>query len=419
MVILIINTHSSLNSGDSGILLAQIDFLQTHFKKADISLVSRTPAIDQNFYKNRITDIFPPLVPAPSVFKGKRKQIIESLKCLFSIKNKIRLLRKIKKCDLIISSGGGYFWTNRKGIPGPMFFQNYIHVRTALLLKKPVIFFPQSIGPFYNRLASSMMSGLLSHKKTIKIFVRERISYTLAKKIMNKFADFNKIELCPDMVLLMGENQLKKRTSLEQQEKMPVIALTLRKWDFPDSGIKQKKDFNKKYLAELEKFCCDYYDSKGAAFTIFPQSRGPGSFEDDRMISKTLFSRLKKTIPASHLVYHDLPDESSPNTIIDILSGADIALTTRLHSALFALAAGIPAVSISYQHKSEGIMKELGFLDFCLEIEKIDSEKIKSMVSFILQNKEKIHLMINKKLIKMRALITERLRNSLKPFQIQ
>ena len=62
MVVLIINTHSALNSGDSGILLAQIDFLQNHFKQVDISLVSRTPAIDQKFYKNRITDIFPPKV---------------------------------------------------------------------------------------------------------------------------------------------------------------------------------------------------------------------------------------------------------------------------------------------------------------------------------------------------------------------
>lgn len=419
MVILIINTHSILNSGDSGILLAQIDFLQTHFKKSDISLVSRTPALDQKFYKNLVTEIFPPLLPAPSVFKGKRAQIIESLKCLFSIKNKIRLLRKIEKCDLIISSGGGYFWTNRKWIPGPMFFQNYIHVRIALLLKRPVIFFPQSIGPFYNRMASNMMSGLLSHKKTIKIFAREMISYRSAKKLVKKSADFKKIELCPDTALLLREKTLKNTAGPAQGEKRPIIALTLRKWDFPDSGKKQKKDYHKKYLAELEKFCHDYYYSKGANFVIFPQSRGPGSFEDDRMISKILFLRLKKNIPAPHLFYHDLPDDSSPYAIIDLLSRADIALTTRLHSALFALVAGTPAVSFAYQHKSKGIMKELGFENFCLDIEKIDSKKIKSMVAFTLKNKDEIRSMIDSKLIITRNIIKDRLIDSLKPFQIQ
>ena len=260
---------------------------------------------------------------------------------------------------------------------------------------------------------------MLSHKKTIKIFVREMISHRLAKNLMNKPADFQKIELCPDMALLLGENQLKKSTAQAQKEKMPVIALTLRKWDFPGSGKKQKEDHNKKYLAELEKFCHDCYYSDGATFIIFPQSRGPGSFEDDRMISKTLFSRLEKTIPAPHLLYHDLPDDSSPYTIIDLLSRADIALATRFHSALFALIAGTPVVSINYQHKSEGIMKELGFENFCLEIEKINSKKIKRMVLYTLQNKDKIRMTISKKLIKMRALIKERLRSSLKPFQIQ
>ena len=419
MVILIINTHSALNSGDSGILLAQIDFLQKHFKKVDISLVSRTPAIDRRFYRNRVTDIFPPLVPAPSIFEGKQAQIFKSLKCLFSIKNKIRLLRKIKKCDLIISSGGGYFWTNRKWIPGPMFFQNYIHVRIALLLKRPVLFFPQSIGPFYNRMASNMMSGLLSHKKTIKIFAREMISYGWAKKLMNKPERLKKIDLCPDMALLLENKPLRKSPGPAQGEKRPIIALTLRKWAFPGLGKKQKKDYHKKYLAELEKFCHDYHYSEGAAFVIFPQSRGPGNFENDQMISKTFFSRLKKIIPVSHIFYHDLPDATSPFTIIDLLSRSDVALTTRLHSALFALIAGTPAVSFAYQHKSEGIMKELGFEDLCLDIEKIDSGKIKSMVSFILQNKDKTRMMTNRRLMEMRRMINDRLAESLKPFKIQ
>jgi polysaccharide pyruvyl transferase WcaK-like protein len=419
MIILIINTHSVLNSGDSGILLAQIDFLQKYFKKVDISLISRTPAIDQKSYKDRVTYIFSPLVPAPSVFSGKKAQLFESLKCLFSIKSKVELISKIKKCDLVISSGGGYFWTNRKWIPGPMFFQNYIHVRIALLFKRPVMFFPQSIGPFFNRIASNMMSGLLSHKRTIKIFTREMISYQSAKKLVKKSADFGKIELCPDMALLLGNKPFGNKSDRTQGEKGPVIALTLRKWDFPGSGKNQKQDYNRKYLAQLEKFSFDYYHSHRASFVIFPQSRGPGSFENDRMISKTLFSRLKKRIPASYLFYHDLPDDTSPLKIIDLLSGADIALTTRLHSALFAFISGTPAVSIAYQYKSEGIMKEMGFGEFCLDINKIDSEEIKRMVAYTLKNKDKIRMMISKRLMEMRSMIRDKLTDSLKLFQIQ
>lgn len=417
MDILIVNTHSVLNSGDSGILLAQIDLLKKYFKKVHISLVSRTPGIDRNFYKNYAEHIFYPLFPAPSIFYGQPAQVLEFLKSLFSFRHKIKLIRKIIKCDLVISSGGGYFWTYRKWIPGPMFFQNYFHVWIALFLKKPVIFFPQSFGPFHNQISLKMMSRVLSDEKTIKIFSREMISCRLIKNLISKQKDLDKIDLCPDLAFFLEKKPVEEKISYKKRKEL-TIALTLRQWDFPNISKKQKDRYNKRYIVEFEKYCQDFYHSHGASFIIFPQSRGPGNFEDDRMISKTLFSRLKKTIPESNLYYPQLPEDVSPYVIIDLLSKADLALTTRLHSAIFSFISGTPVISINYQHKGEGIMRELGIGKFCLDIEKIDAEKIKKISNHILEDKDKFEFEMSQRIKVIRNKILIHMGNFLKSLEL-
>ena len=50
MKIFIANTHSILNSGDAGIVLAQIQFLRKYFPSLQISLSSRTPELDKKTF---------------------------------------------------------------------------------------------------------------------------------------------------------------------------------------------------------------------------------------------------------------------------------------------------------------------------------------------------------------------------------
>ena len=132
MRILLLNTHSTLNSGDTGIVLAQIHILRKRFSDLQISLTSRTPEIDARFYEPMGIRVFPAIVPAPSVFVGWVEKLEGSLENLFAFQSKSELLREIKGSDLIVSSGGGCFYSNRKLFPGPMFFQNLLHQSSAV-----------------------------------------------------------------------------------------------------------------------------------------------------------------------------------------------------------------------------------------------------------------------------------------------
>lgn len=419
MKIITVNAHSVLNSGDTAIILSQLDWFDASFEKNQHILVSRTPRLDRSLYRDRVNDILIPFLPAPSIFQGNMERWMKSITHMFGYQDKFKLMRALKHCDLVISSGGGYFWTHRKYFPGPMFFQNYLSVKLAEMAGKPVIFFPQSFGPLHNRTAQKMLASLLTNQNVVKIFPREKFSHTLVHTLTAENGIENKIELCPDMAFLFTPGPAVPPES-KPNRKGPLIALTLRRWDFPETASKSsKKEHLESYIHSLLSGCRRLYRSHNASFIVFPQSRGPGAFENDRSISIDFSKKLGELIPENHIRYIELPDNASPHQVIQLLSKADCAVTTRFHSAVFALIAGVPAVPIVYQPKARGIMDMLGMEHFSLDIHSLSADGIVRIVEHALDNQGAIKRKLTSQLISIRKAIRRKLDGTMKGLNLR
>ena len=68
--ILIVNTHSVLNSGDASIVLSQVRWLEKAAPGAEISLTSRTARADRGLYGPMGLRVIPALYDVPSLFIG-------------------------------------------------------------------------------------------------------------------------------------------------------------------------------------------------------------------------------------------------------------------------------------------------------------------------------------------------------------
>jgi polysaccharide pyruvyl transferase WcaK-like protein len=270
MRVIFLNTHSLLNSGDAGIVLAQIQFLKRHFSNLKISLTSRTPDMDQKFYGAEGIKVYPPLIPAPSVYRGKKQKVRHSLENLFSFQSKRNLLKEIKDCDLVISSGGGYFWSPRKILPGPMFFQNCIHLWLASVMRKPIILFPQSVGPLSNQPSLRLLKNILDKKTILKIFVREATSFDFLTHLLKKNRD--KIEVCPDMAFCMQKNDIQESSHTISSLSKPIVGITLRQWSFPEIASKKEREKKRKdYLAHLDEACGKIFNHWKGSIVILCQ----------------------------------------------------------------------------------------------------------------------------------------------------
>jgi colanic acid/amylovoran biosynthesis protein len=209
---------------------------------------------------------------------------------------------------------------------------------------------------------------MLDHPKTARILVREEISSAALRRLAPASVR-DKMEICPDMAFLLEPDTARAADPRISRLPRPRLALTVREWDFPEAGTREEKRHARDgYLQAVRAAALHVVLKRRGSVVLVPHTRGPGAFEDDRIVSRRLWDRLAKDLPPDRKVFLDLPDETAPEDLLSLYAGMDVVLATRTHSAIFALLAGTPAVSVHYQPKGRGIMAMLGLAGRSLSI---------------------------------------------------
>ncbi|MDP8235284.1 MAG: polysaccharide pyruvyl transferase family protein [Candidatus Erginobacter occultus] len=419
MKILLLNTHSTLNSGDTGIVLAQVKLLRGCWPGARISLTSRTPDIDRPFYEPLGISVLDPIIPAPGVFLGAMRKCGGSLKNLINLQGKLNLLSAIRESNLVISSGGGYLYSYGRDFPGPTFLQHFLHLKLAQAYNKPVIFFPQSFGPFANRAAARMCGSILRGRNILKIFAREHISRSLLLDLMGNDGG-GKVALCPDAAFLLEPGEDRRARDFISSLHRPILALTLRDWHFPEAAsVSDKIIAREKYLSSMLEVSSSFLRRFGGTVVVVPQVRGPDLLENDLHISREFVRRSGEMALGDRILLPLAEAFDSPQDIIALLSRADLVLATRFHSVVFALLAKTPVVAVGYHHKASGILEELGLERFLVDISDISPDKILPLLVELMENRARWRDKIAGMVGSARKMIYFRLGNTLKEFQLR
>jgi colanic acid/amylovoran biosynthesis protein len=391
MRVTIVNTCSTLNRGDAAIVLGQIHLLQRHLPGVHIALTSKTPALDEGFYAPLGVDVLPPLTPALSAYRGARRKLLGGLRSLAAWGDKRRLIQAVRHSDLVLSCGGGYFYSYRRRLPGTTFWQNIIHAQLALSLNKPLVLLPQSFGPFGSSLARMGVKRLLEARGVPRVFAREEISHQLLRRMLDG-DQRAKIALCPDMALYLDREALGHASGGGPLDlPRPVLAMNLREWAFPEMGDPAcRRSKRERYLEALCTVACVFTQHHGGSVLVLPQALGPDPSEDDRGICREFCRRVRACAPGGGVVQYREPDTSSLAGYVQLLSQSTLLIGTRLHACLLALLAGTPAISVGYQHKSPGTMELLGLGRFHTDIATVSSEQLLSFVEEIVGHRQGI-----------------------------
>lgn len=364
--VLIVNTHSTLNSGDTAIVLGQIALLRAQDPGVEITLTSRTPRLDRNFYRRSGVRVIPPLFHTPAGFAGKNRGRLAALLSLLLPWNALRYLFCARRADLVAAAGGGYFYTTSSSRPGLTWRQNEWHLRLALRLGKPLLFFPQSFGPFADPGSAARLLAVLAHPGTRGILVRETISRDLLQELAAKSGLSLPTILCPDMAF--SHCPQAAADPLPDHLPRPRLALALRDWAFPGADAQERARAREEYLLTMVEVCRRFRVRHGGSIVLYSQVRGPAAAEDDRRLTAEILGRLAAELPATVLYHHTLPESAHPDEIVALLARCDLLLASRLHAVILSVLAGTPALALGYLPKSRGVMRELGLEDACLEI---------------------------------------------------
>ncbi len=407
--ILVVNAHSQANAGDAAIVLGQLQLLTKLFPDARLTITSRTPGSDRPVMATWGVEVIAPVFHSPSGFRGRWRGWANSFLSLVFPRPALAFLRCLCRADLVFACGGGYFYSNRR-IPGFTFWQNDIGLRLAILLRKDIVFFPQSYGPLASPLSRRRLAGLIASRRVRVVFAREAISLSVLQGLLPSAAEKSKLQFCPDMAFYFAPAPSLSPVDFSGLPR-PRLALALRDWDFPAQRSAAARQRQKRaYIEGVLSACLELHRRHNASFLVFSQALGPSKGEDDRRISFLVHERLSAAIPSSHLRLFIPPLAGAPATIVDLLRQTDLLITSRMHAAIFAFLAGRPAAVIGYQHKSAGILESIDLGHCSLPIEEIQSGTLLRLCEEILKNREQWRERIARTIPGLRETIEEKFR---------
>ncbi|KFB98270.1 colanic acid biosysnthesis protein [Trabulsiella guamensis ATCC 49490] len=387
MKLLILGNHTCGNRGDSAILRGLLDAINTLEPDADVDVMSRYPVssswlLDRPVMGDPLYSQMKQHNNAAGVM-GRVKKLLrrryqhQVLLSRVTDSGKLRniaiaqgftdFVRLLSGYDAIIQVGGSFF-VDLYGVP------QFEHALCTFMAKKPLYMVGHSVGPFQQPQFNQLANYVFGHCDAL--ILRESVSLNMMKR---SDIDTSKVEQGVDTAWLVDHHESDFIASYAVQHWLQVIAqkktvaVTLRELAPFDKRLGTTQQAYEKAFADVVNRIID----DGYQVVALSTCTGIDSYnKDDRMVALNLRKYLRD--PSK---YHVVMDELNDLEMGKILGASELTVGTRLHSAIISMNFGTPAIAINYEHKSAGIMQQLGMPEMAVDIRHLLDGSLGAMVS--------------------------------------
>ncbi len=395
MNILLINQNSVLNLGDLAIHTETLRVVRAAFPAAKIAMTfhevapAKAAFPDVSIYESLDSWAYQVDSRGRTVLTGRLQRVLYLVALalgvliyratrrtprLFLDPAKQKLFEAFARADLVLACGGGYIYDTV--IPAGRVAE-LISFATwsvfllggdllAVLLGKPLVLLPQSIGPLRDRVKRRIVGWLVRRARLT--FVRERESLAL----LNEPGRADRAIYAPDMAFGMvsaGAEEARSvldRVGIARLQPAFCVGITALDWGAQSRTFAEQPAYEQALLG-----CIDAITARSGVVVLIAQCHSPVAAWDDRLVNARLRGGARH--PERVLLIDEVV---RPDLLQAIYGCMDYFIGTRMHSVILAVNAGTPALAISYLHKSRGIMREMGLEDHCFEIGTVTSEQL-------------------------------------------
>jgi polysaccharide pyruvyl transferase WcaK-like protein len=275
-----------------------------------------------------------------------------------------------------------------------MLFERMMEVSVAKFFKKPVVMFPNSVGPFRTKI------GLLMSKLAINnfdsIIVREAVSF----KMLKRMGVAPKMSLTSDAALLFSPDPLVPVQRFNPDSigvSIGVYSQSLSERSFQD------------FLSQSAEALDQIVEQHDVNVCFFPHYIS-GFERDDLDVSKMILNKMKRNDRAQ--VYKiDSLDEFKKS-----IEQMKLLISSKMHPMVLGTSGYVPTVCIAYDHKQTGFLGDLGLEECLIPIKDMSSQLIVSKVGLVLERRAEIIQLLRKRVPLLQNDVKSAMRNSLKPF---
>jgi colanic acid/amylovoran biosynthesis protein len=288
-------------------------------------------------------------------------------------------LRKFAEADIVVDVGYGDSLTDTYG--KIQFVLTFYPLLFSVLLGKPFIIYPQSLGPFQSRLIRFLAKIVLN--KAVSITAREEITRKYLRKIgVNRPA----IYVTGDVAFVLGTAPYKRTEEILFKEGIreignPFIGMSISQF----INLRYDNWRDNRYIMLMTRLVDYLTDKLGATVVLVPHVTAPGIVENDRVVGNLVLTKAKNKNKIIQLA-----DEYTAKEYKGIIGQMDMFIGSRMHANIAAISMQVPTIAIGYSHKTSGIMNMVGLSEYVCDFRTITFDELISKVDKMWREREKI-----------------------------
>jgi polysaccharide pyruvyl transferase WcaK-like protein len=293
------------------------------------------------------------LVPAPAL----KRRLLERLE----------RLRRLAEADLVTDIRGGDSFSDIYGLRG--FVLGSLASATAILLEKPFVMLPQTIGPFHSTFAKRIARWTLRRAKLV--FVRDQES---REEVRALAGDLTTVRFSPDVAFTLESSRGVAEETLpwaRTRRTSPVVGLNISALLYI-GGYTQKNMFGLRfdYPKFVRRLIEALLGNSDVEIALIPHHYAKESPQHSdlhwcRKIAEDMASESRGRLRL-------VDGEYTAHELKGIIGTCDFFVGSRMHACIAALSQCVPAAGVAYSRKFKGVFESVGVGDLVVDARDLD-----------------------------------------------
>jgi len=320
-------------------------------------------------------------------------QIMLSVGSMFTVKFGLKspyrneVLDHLSDCDLVVSHSDESFKETASQLPLNPFWAvtwwSMLVSRTHEMLvaksfRRPIVLFPNSVGPF--RTSIGRLLARLALNSCNCILIRDSISYEIVRKL-DINAQVVRV-LTYDTALLFRTDYRKNSLPFSQ----PVLGVCPGFYSLSLSRADAER-----YVVAHASALDDLVERYGLSVVFLPHYVS-GFENDDLEISRVIMGKMK------HKDRLELITAETIGEFKFLLERTNMIVSSKMHPAVLGVSGFVPVLCIAYDHKQTSFFERLGMSDCIVDIRQVSQKNLASKMDYVWNQRKRLKEDLRKKI---------------------
>ena len=305
-------------------------------------------------------------------------------------------LRDLDECDVIGDIHGGDSFSDIYGLGD--FIMGIVPTVMIILLRKKLVLFPQTYGPYHSWLAKAIARWVILRASVVLSRDHENIPFV--NTLLGRPINDTQIAFCPDVAFTLpavppSKIEIYPPTDILAGEK--IVGININGLMF-HGGYTGKNMFGLRF--EYKTFVLNLIqklmnETTSRIFLIPHTYSDKGNIYSDNEAAGQVYDALKdKYKNRLYLV----TGEYNQFEIKGIIGRCDFFIGSRMHACIAAISQGVPTAALAYSKKFHGVFEGVGLRQMVVDARSLDLDEAVNCVIALYRNRQLEMVSINQKI---------------------